>query len=64
MPTNPDVVPGTQIVQRQFGMLRVLGPGNDRRITFEAHDTDGALLWRHEVRMSELRFPREALTEK
>jgi alkaline phosphatase D len=56
---NPDVVPGTLVAQRQFGMLRVQGPGNDRRIVFEAHDTGGALLWRREVRMSDLRFPRE-----
>ncbi len=57
--TNPDVVPGTLVVKRQFGMLRVFGPGNDRGIAFEARDTDGALLWRHEVRLSDLRFPRE-----
>ena len=61
---NPDVVPGTLIAQRQFGMLRVEGPGNDRRIAFESYDAAGALLWRHEVRMSDLRFPREPRAAK
>ena len=55
---NPDVVAGTLIAKRQFGMIRVTGPGNDRRIAFEAHDSEGSLLWRHEIKASELRFPR------
>ncbi len=53
---NPDVVPGTQIAKRQFGLIRVTGPGDDRRLTFESHDTAGALLWRHEIRANDLRF--------
>ena len=56
--TNRDVVPGTLVVRRQFGLIRVTGPGNDRRIALESYDTDGALLWRHELRANELRFPR------
>ncbi len=55
---NPDVVPGTLVAKRQFGLIHVTGPGNDRRVAFEAHDSDGALLWRHEVRVSDLRYPR------
>jgi alkaline phosphatase D len=55
---NPDVVPGTLVVKRQFGLLRVFGPGNNRRIAFEAHDTEGTLLWRHEIAANDLRFPR------
>ncbi len=56
---NPDVAPGTLALKRQFGLIRVSGPGNDRRIALEAHDTDGALLWRHEISARELRFPRK-----
>ena len=55
---NPDVVPGTLVVKRQFGLLRVSGPGNNRRIAFEAHDAEGTLLWRHEIAANDLRFPR------
>jgi len=56
---NPDIVPGTLATKRQFGLLRIFGPGNDRRIAFEARDTEGSLLWRHEIGAAELRFPRE-----
>ena len=56
---NPDVVPGTLVVKRQFGLMRVSGPGNDRRIAFEARDTEGALLWRHEIKAGDLRFARD-----
>jgi alkaline phosphatase D len=55
---NPDIVPGTLVVKRQFGMIRVSGPGDDRRLTLESYDGDGALLWRHELRARDLRFPR------
>jgi alkaline phosphatase D len=52
---NPDAVPGTQVAKRQFGLIRVTGSGDDRRVAFVARDSDGALLWRHELRASELR---------
>jgi alkaline phosphatase D len=55
---NPDVVPGTLQGKRQFGLLRVSGPGNDRRLAFEAYDSTGAELWRHEIRLNDLRFER------
>ena len=55
---NPDVVPGTLQGKRQFGLIKVSGPGTDRRLAFEAYDSDGALLWRHEIRANDLRFPR------
>ena len=57
---NPDIVPATLVVKRQFGLIRISGPGNDRRIAFEGRDTEGALLWRHELKASDLRFPRNA----
>ena len=56
---NPDVVPGTFQNRRQFGLIRVSGPGGDRRIALESYDSDGGALWRHEIRASDLRFPRE-----
>jgi alkaline phosphatase D len=55
---NPDVVPDTLAVKRQFGLIRITGPGNGRRIAFEARDSAGTLLWRHEIAAAELRFPR------
>jgi alkaline phosphatase D len=54
---NPDVVPGTLVGKRQFGLIRVAGPDNDRRLSLESYDTAGALLWKHEVRARDLRFP-------
>lgn len=56
---NPDIVPGTLVAKRQFGLVRVSGPSGERRITLESHDTAGALLWRHELRERDLRFARE-----
>jgi alkaline phosphatase D len=53
---NPDVVPGTLQGRRQFGLVRVSGPGGDRRIALEAYDSDGNALWRHEIRANDLRF--------
>ena len=52
---NPDVVPGTLVLKRQFGMIRVSGPGDDRRVSLESYDSDGVLLWRHEIRARDLR---------
>jgi alkaline phosphatase D len=52
---NPDVVPETLVAQRQFGIIRVTGPGEDRRIAFEARDSDGAILWQREIPASGLR---------
>jgi alkaline phosphatase D len=57
---NPQVVAGTLVGKRQFGLIRVTGPGGDRRIALESYDTAGELLWRHELRASDLRFARKA----
>lgn len=54
---NPQVVPGTLVGKRQFGLIRISGPSNDRTIELSSRDTTGALLWRHEVRARDLRFP-------
>ena len=60
---NPDIVPGTLVLKRQFGMIRVSGPGDDRRVTLESYDSDGALLWRHEIRARDLRHDRSRRAE-
>jgi alkaline phosphatase D len=56
--SNPDVVPGTLVGRRQFGLIRLTGPAKSRRITLESYDQAGTLLWRHEVRAQDLRFRR------
>lgn len=53
---NAQVVPGTLVGKRQFGLIRITGPGNDRMLALESYDQKGALLWRHEVRARDLRF--------
>jgi alkaline phosphatase D len=60
---NADVVPGTLVSKRQFGMIRISGPGNDRRLALESYDTSGALQWRQEIRARDLRFPRQPGSE-
>jgi alkaline phosphatase D len=55
---NPDLVPGSLQARRHFGMLRVRGAGSARTIAFESYDSDGNLLFRHEVRASDLAMPR------
>ena len=56
--SNPDVVAGTLVGKRQFGLIRLTGPAKARRIALESYDQTGALLWRHELRARDLRFPR------
>ena len=56
--SNPDVVPGTLIGKRQFGLIRVTGPAKARHIALESYDQSGTLLWRHELRAQDLRFNR------
>ena len=57
---NGDVVPGTLIGKRQFGMLRVTGPGTDRVLALESYDEAGNRLWRNEIRARDLRMPKSA----
>ena len=54
---NPDVVAGTLVGKRQFGLIRVSGRGDDRRLALESYDSAGTRLWRHEIRVRDLRFP-------
>ena len=57
---NPDVVPGTLIGKRQFGMIRITGPEDDRLLALESYDAGGTRLWRQEIRARDLRSPRIA----
>jgi len=52
---NPDLVAGTLVTQRNFGMLRVSGPRDARVLTFEAYGSDGARLWSRSVAAADLR---------
>lgn len=52
---NPDLVPGTLLNQRNFGMLRVSGPRTERVLTLEAYDAVGKLLWQRRIAAAELR---------
>ena len=53
---NPAVVSGTQVMgKRNFGMLRFSGPRTDRKLVMECYNNTGQLLWKHEVKATELR---------
>ena len=49
---------GTLVGKRQFGLIRVTGPGNDRRIELSSRDQSGTELWRHAMRVSDIAYPR------
>ncbi len=53
---NPDLVPGTLVAKRQFGLMRITGPDDARRLALETYDQTGALLWRQELAVADLRF--------
>jgi alkaline phosphatase D len=57
---NVDLVPGTLIGRRQFGMIRVTGPGGERVLALESYDATGKLLWRNEIRARDLRSQKSA----
>jgi alkaline phosphatase D len=52
---NPDVVPGTIVAERNFGMLRFAGAGGDRSVTLELYASDGRPLWQRRIAAGELR---------
>jgi alkaline phosphatase D len=60
---NPQVVPGTLVGKRQFGLIRISGPGNDRSIALESYDQAGTMLWRQQLRALDLRFARKPAPE-
>jgi alkaline phosphatase D len=52
---NPDLVAGTLVTQRNFGMVRVAGPRKERVLTLETYAADGKLLWQRKLSAAELR---------
>ncbi|HSD41940.1 MAG TPA: alkaline phosphatase D family protein [Burkholderiales bacterium] len=52
---NPELVPGTLLTQRNFGMLRASGPRQARELTLEAYDASGKRLWQRRISAAELR---------
>jgi alkaline phosphatase D len=52
---NPELVPGTLVTQRNFGMLRLSGPRQERVLTLEAYDSNGKQLWQRRISAAELR---------
>lgn len=55
---NPLRVEGTLVNQRNFGMIRVSGKGDERMLTLESYDKDGALLWEQSIKKTELNLRR------
>lgn len=52
---NPARVPGTWVTRtRNYGRVRLLGKGDERRVVMSAHDKAGRQLWEHSVRAAEL----------
>ncbi len=60
---NPDLVAGTLVAKRQFGLIRISGPGEARKLTLESYDGAGALLWQQEIPFAMLRTPRAARSD-
>ncbi len=52
--SNPLRVDGKLSHQRNFGLVKVSGKGNDRTLTLENYDVDGKLLWDYTIKKSEL----------
>jgi alkaline phosphatase D len=42
-------VPGTQLGIQNYGILKVVGPRDDRRVQIEVRDTYGKLIWDYEI---------------
>ncbi len=55
---NPDLVPGTLVGKRQFGLIHATGAGEERMLALESRDASGTLLWRHEIPVRDLAFAR------
>jgi alkaline phosphatase D len=57
---NPARIPGTWVTdgRRNFGLLELSGKADDRVLTLRTLDLQGKELWRHQIKASELRFPK------
>ncbi len=59
---NPLRVPGTLVYGRHnFGTLEFSGPRKERVMTLRCFDADGKDRWRHDIRASELTFPKSGI---
>lgn len=54
---NPQRVPGTLVVKRNFGSVDISGPFGDRVCTLRTFDKSGNLEWEYKIKARELRFP-------
>lgn len=54
---NPDLVPGSLVPQRNFAMLTVSGPAQQRELKLALHDTEGKALWEQRLTMADLTPP-------
>jgi alkaline phosphatase D len=51
---NTLLVPGTEVTERNFGVLEVSGPVADRKLVIRVLDKDGRELWQREIRSVEM----------
>jgi alkaline phosphatase D len=51
---NPERVPGSLLLERNFGLLRVEGPAGQRKLILEAYNTQGKKIWSHTLTQQEL----------
>ena len=55
---NPLRVEGTLVVERNFGLIKVGGQGKARFIEFSTVNAQGKLLWKHLIKASDLKIPK------
>lgn len=53
---NPQVVPGTLLVERNYGQVAISGPAEDRVCTLSVYDKKGKQQWEYQIRAEDLRF--------
>lgn len=53
---NPLRVPGTLVVERNYGSVDISGPLDDRVCTLQTFDNSGHLEWEYKIKARELRF--------
>lgn len=53
--TNPDRVPGTLLIQNNFGKISVSGDKENRQVTLETYDIDGVKKWDFTIKKSDLK---------
>ncbi len=56
---NPLRVEGTLVAERNFGLIKVSGQGKGRFMELSTINTQGKLLWKHIIKASELKIPKD-----